>query len=328
MSPEKINLSELPEMKFVEQLWRVPEQVDIQAAIDKAWSGLGPKLASLPKGRVAVGVGSRGITNLPQIAAAVVSKLKAAGCDPFIIPAMGSHGGATAEGQIEVLKARGITLESVGAPIEATMDVAPLGEADGIPLFIDRLAHEAEGYVVINRIKPHTNFTAPTESGMIKMIAIGLGNQVGAEHYHRMTLARDYGEIIGLAGRGVMARTNLLFGVALIENQDHQTCDIRMATKENLAEVEIEALKTARRLLPGLPSADVDLLIVDRIGKDISGGGMDPNVIGREVCSCGMPPHQPQNLPDHRPRPHRGNRGQRGGGGLCRFHPQKAGGPY
>ncbi len=293
MSALQFKMSDLPQMKMVEQVWQVPPAIDIQTAIDQAWDGVKDKMQPPGSGRIAVGVGSRGISNLPQAVAAVVAKLKGAGYKPFIIPAMGSHGGATAEGQMEVLRARGITEASVSAPVEATMEVVSLGEAKGIPLFINRKAYEADGYVVINRVKPHTNFIAPTESGMIKMMAIGLGCQHGASHYHKLTVVRDYGEIIGTAGREVMARTKCILGVALVENQDHDTCGIRMATKDNLYETEVETLKWARQLLPGLPADNLDLLIVDEMGKDISGAGMDPNVVGREVASCGMPRTEP-----------------------------------
>ena len=219
MSDLVFKLSDLPEMKLAEQIWQVPPAVDIQAAVDEAWDGVKDKMQKIPGGEVAVGVGSRGIANLQKVVAAVVKKLKEAGYEPFIIPAMGSHGGATAEGQTEVLRARGITQESVGAPVRATMEVVSLGEADGIPLFINKYAYEADGYVVINRVKPHTNFYAPTESGTIKMMAIGLGCQHGASHYHKLTVVRDYGEIIGTAGREVMARTNCLLGVGLVRTR-------------------------------------------------------------------------------------------------------------
>jgi uncharacterized protein (DUF362 family) len=163
-----------------------------------------------------VGVGSRGIANLVEIVRAVVDSLKKSGAKPFIIPAMGSHGGATAEGQIRVLSHLGVTEESVAAPLQATMEVQPMGEADGIPLFLDRLAFEADGIVLINRVKPHTDFTGPTESGVIKMMAIGLGNQVGADHYHRLAVMRDMFEIFNRAGMALIGKTNFLFDWHLI----------------------------------------------------------------------------------------------------------------
>jgi hypothetical protein len=284
---------ELPAMKMLEQHWDVPAPIDIQAAIDKTWDEIKSGVEMPQGGQVAVGVGSRGIANLPQIVAGVIQKIKEAGGHPFIVPAMGSHGGATAEGQAEVLAARGVTEDSVGAPIRATMEVEPLGTEDGIPLFIDRNAYEADGIVVINRIKQHTNFYGPTESGIIKMLAIGFGKQYGAEHYHRLTALREYGDIMRTAGKAVLEKSKVLFGVGIVENQDHETCAIRMAPKPGIYNMEVKALELARSLLPVLPLDDIDLLIVDQIGKDISGEGMDPNVVGRDVCACGMPRNSP-----------------------------------
>jgi hypothetical protein len=252
------------------------------------WARLDGAALLQPGMRIAVGVGSRGISNLVPVVREVVARLKACGCHPFVTPAMGSHGGATAAGQIEVLAARGITESSVGAPVHATMDVVPMGEKNGIPLFVDRLAHDADGIVLINRIKPHTNFTGPTESGLVKMMAIGLGNQVGAEHYHRLAMVRDYYDIISTAGTELLGRCHLLFGVGLVENQEHETCDLIMAPAGDIVAVETEMLKKARRCLPTLPVEEIDLLIVDEMGKDISGEGIDPNVVGRDVCRCGV----------------------------------------
>jgi hypothetical protein len=201
---------------------------------------------------------------------------------------MGSHGGATAQGQIEVLAERGITEQSAGAPIEASMETISLGTGgENIPLFLDRLAYEADGIVLINRVKPHTNFIGATESGVMKMLAIGLGNQKGAEHYHRLSLLRPQYEIISTAARTLLDRSKFLFGVALLENQHHQTCSLKMAGKQHIEQVEAGLLEQARVLLPGLPVEQVDLLIIDEMGKDISGEGIDPNVVGRDCCSYG-----------------------------------------
>jgi hypothetical protein len=236
---------------------------------------------------VAIAVGSRGIANLPVVVRAVVEKLKSAGIKPFITPAMGSHGGGEADGQIEVLRARGITEEATGAPVMASMDVVPMGEIDGIPLFIDRLSQEADGIVIINRIKPHTNFFGPTESGIIKMIAIGMGNKIGAEHYHRLSMIRDQYSIISSAGKALLERCQVLFGVGLVENQDHETMQVKMAMADDIEAMEIELLEKARACLPTLPLDEIDLLIIDEMGKDISGEGIDPNVVGRDCCAYG-----------------------------------------
>ena len=275
-------------MLMIRQNFEVPPPLDIEAAMDAEWDRLTPTMSISPAARVAVGVGSRGINNLALVIRKVVDKLRQTGVKPFVTPAMGSHGGATAQGQIEVLAERGITEQSVGAPIEATMETVSLGDkCEDIPIFLDRLAYEADGIVLINRIKPHTNFIGTTESGVMKMLAIGLGNQKGAEHYHRLSLQRPQYEIISTAARTLLDRSKFLFGVALLENQHHQTCSLKMADKEHIEQVEAGLLKQARVLLPDLPVEQVDLLIIDEMGKDISGEGIDPNVVGRDCCSYG-----------------------------------------
>ena len=288
MSINNSNPVTLPPMLMIRQNFEVPPPLDIEAAMDVEWDRLAPTLGISPAARIAVGVGSRGIDNLARVTRKVVDKLRQAGTKPFVIPAMGSHGGATAQGQIEVLAERGITEQSAGAPIEASMETISLGTGgENIPLFLDRLAYEADGIVLINRVKPHTNFIGATESGVMKMLAIGLGNQKGAEHYHRLSLLRPQYEIISTAARTLLDRSKFFFGVALLENQHHQTCSLKMAGKQHIEQVEAGLLEQARVLLPGLPVEQVDLLIIDEMGKDISGEGIDPNVVGRDCCSYG-----------------------------------------
>jgi hypothetical protein len=209
----------------------------------------------LPSGsKIAIGVGSRGISNLSVVVRDIVSRLKGLGYEPFVTPAMGSHGGATAkvswmfcgigESQKRVWVHR----------LKATMEVQPMGEANGIPLFLDRLAFEADGIVLINRVKPHTNFIGPTESGIIKMMAIGLGNQVGAEHYHRLSVVRSQYEIISSAGKALLEKCPVLFGVCLLENQAHETARIKIALRDEVERVESELLKNGA-LLAADPAA-------------------------------------------------------------------------
>jgi len=277
----------LPKMRSVTQRFESAPAVDVLNAVDREWNRIKGCL-DLPQGStVAIGVGSRGISNLDIVVRAVVARLKDAGYHPFVTPAMGSHGGATAQGQKEVLHLRGITEASVGAPVNATMDVISMGEVNTIPLFLDRLAYEADGIVLVNRIKPHTNFIGPTESGLIKMMAIGLGNQIGAEHYHRLSVVRSQYEIISSAGKALIEKSPVLFGVCLLENQDHETSQVRMALSHEIESVESDLLKTARAWLPTLPIDEIDLLIIDEMGKDISGEGIDPCVVGRDVCAYG-----------------------------------------
>ncbi|MGD8519840.1 MAG: DUF362 domain-containing protein [Desulfobacterales bacterium] len=280
---------ELPPMRVVRQLFEVAPAVDVTVDVENEWERIRESIV-FPDGKdIAIGVGSRGIANLTEVVRAVVEKIKAAGYAPFITPAMGSHGGATAAGQIEVLAARGITETSVGAPIRATMDVVPMGEVNGIPLFLDKFAHRAAGLVLINRIKPHTDFAGPTESGIIKMMAIGLGNQIGAEHYHRLSVVRSMYEIISTAGKALLDKSNFLFGVGLVENQNHQTALVKIALPEELESIEMGLLKQATEYMPRLPLDEIDLLIIDEMGKDISGAGIDPIVTGRYTCAFMTP---------------------------------------
>jgi hypothetical protein len=275
----------LPPMRVVDQLFEVAPKIDISIEIDREWARI-KDFSQFPVGRdVAVGVGSRGIANLVETVRAVVAKIKDTGCNPFVTPAMGSHGGATAQGQIDVLAARGIMEASVGAPVKATMEVVPMGEINGIPLFMDKLACRSAGLVLINRIKPHTDFAGPTESGLIKMMAIGLGNQTGAEHYHRLSVVRDMYEIISTAGKTLLKKSKFLFGVGLVENQNHETAVLKMALPQDLESVERQLLEKAKVYMPALPLKKIDLLIVDEMGKDISGAGMDPIVTGRITCA-------------------------------------------
>lgn len=274
-------------MRMVDQKFSDLPAIDVSFSMDREWESLEGELNLQPGAKIAIAVGSRGIANLEEIVRIVVDKLRASGCTPFIVPAMGSHGSATAEGQTGVLAARGITEDRVGAPIRATMEVESFGEVNGIPLFVDRLAAGADGIVLINRVKPHTNFVGPTESGLLKIMAIGLGNQIGAEHYHRLSVVRSQYEIISSAGRELLKRAGVLFGVGLVENQAHEVAIVKMAAADQIEGMEAELLKKARACLATLPLDEIDLLIIDEMGKDISGECIDPNVVGRDVCAYG-----------------------------------------
>lgn len=271
---------EFPCMRQIHQKFYIPPKIDIAKVINREWCGIKGSLPIKAGDRIAVGVGSRGLSNLVQIVRDIVEKLKSIGAKPFITPAMGSHGGSTVKGQIEMLAHLGITEVSIGAPVEAEMDVVFIGEAGGIQLNIGRLAHEADGIVLINRVKPHTDFTGPIESGIIKMSVIGLGNQIGADYYHRMMLTRGHYNTISTAGRAILQKSKFLFGVALVENQNHDICELRMVPSKKMESIEKELLKKARSYLSILPIDEIDLLIVDEMGKDISGTGLDTNVIG------------------------------------------------
>ena len=211
-----------------------------------------------------------------------MSFLRAIGAEVFVVPAMGSHGGATAEGQLEVLASLGISAANVGCEIRSSMDTVRLGEVDGrIPVFMDRHAFEdADVIIPINRVKPHTDFSGPVESGLLKMIAIGLGKQLGADVFHREGFA-TFAELIPAVGRYTLSRANIPFGLALVENGHARLRHVEAVPADRMFEREQELRDEADGFLARLPIDDLDVLIIDRIGKDISGLGMDSNVVGR-----------------------------------------------
>lgn len=232
---------------------------------------------------VAITAGSRGITNIPLILRAAVEYFKSLGARPFIVAAMGSHGGATPEGQLEVLHTLGITEEFCGCPIRTQMDTVVVCQtAEGFPVHFDRQAFEADHVLVCGRIKPHTDFAGEIESGLMKMMLIGLGKCNGAKIYHRAIQDYSFDQIVrSVAGR-VLEKCPILAGLAIVENGYDQTAMIEAVPAAQIYEREKELLVIARRLLPRLPFARVDVLLVDQIGKDISGTGMDTNVVGRK----------------------------------------------
>lgn len=230
---------------------------------------------------IAITVGSRGITNQPLLVRALVGELKKLGASPFVIPAMGSHGGATAAGQQAMLEGMGITEHYIGAPIRATMDTVVLGEAAaGLPAQIDRYAYEADGVIIINRIKPHSSFRGSFESGLAKMITIGLGKQRGAEACHRLGFGKMAENIPLIAGK-VIAEANILFAVGLIENAYHETARIEVIPTPEILQREPALQEEAKGLCARLAFDRLDVLIMDEIGKDISGTGFDTNIVGR-----------------------------------------------
>jgi hypothetical protein len=251
---------------------------------------LEPLLATVQAGqRIAVTGSSRGISNFARVIRECVSALKARGAEPFVFPGMGSHGGATAEGQIRVLEeTHGITEQSVGCPIRSSMDVVQVGTtATGFPVYQDRICHEADGVLVVNRVKPHTGFTERVESGLCKMLVIGMGKQAGASKIHQQSLREPMGRMVLDAARIIVDsdRPRLLGGLALVENAFKETALVKgvaMDSFDALVEAESALLVQAYELLPRLPFDDLDALIVDEMGKNISGSGMDSNIIGKK----------------------------------------------
>ncbi|MBV9342510.1 MAG: DUF2088 domain-containing protein [Acidobacteria bacterium] len=237
-----------------------------------------------PGKRIAVGVGSRGISNLKDIVAAVLKELRDRRAFPFIVPAMGSHGGATPEGQAHILATYGITPASMGVPFETTMETVVLGTtADGTAINFAAAAAKADGVFAINRIKPHTDFQGSLGSGLMKMMAIGFGKQTGAATYHAACSRLGHEHVIRQGARVILNSAPIAGGLAILENQLHDTADLVFLPPDTLEEEETKLLVRARSLMPKLPFKQIDLLIVDQIGKNISGAGMDPNVVGRAV---------------------------------------------
>jgi hypothetical protein len=273
----------LPRMFRIRQKFNTPKLRSVTHAVVEQMRSPDIRAKVRPGMTVAVGCGSRGIKNLRECASAVIAELKALGAKPFIFPAMGSHGGATAEGQRRVLESYGVTEDSVGCPIRATMETVELGRLDdGMPVVMDRYAADADGVVLIARVKPHTNFRAPIESGIVKMMTIGMGKMTGAAELH--TRGMDaFGELLPQAAELIMAKKNILFGVAIVENAAKETAFLELVSAEQILRREPELLRQARELMARLYFDDIDVLVVERIGKNISGSGMDPNVTGRNV---------------------------------------------
>ena len=269
-----------PRMMRVQQVFEETPPVDITATVA---AGMDAVRGDLKPGlRVAVAVGSRGIANLNEIVAAVIGQLKDAGTEPYIVPAMGSHGGATSEGQTELLGEYGITEATMGVPIRASLEVEHIGHTpEGYDGFFAREALAADAIVPINRVKLHTDFGPPLGSGLLKMLVVGLGKQVGAETFHRAVSRHGYEPMLRSISRLIREKAPVLFGVGIVENSWHQTAHIAIVPAAEMEPREEELIAEAKRLMPLLPFDDVDILVIDRIGKNISGSGMDPNVTGR-----------------------------------------------
>jgi hypothetical protein len=234
-----------------------------------------------PGMRIAVGVGSRGMTEIALIVRVTVEELKRLGAEPFIVPAMGSHGGATAEGQRQVLASLGVTDDSAGCPIISDMDVVEVGVLEnGLAVLVDKHAYQADGIVVINRIKAHNAFSGSNESGLVKMITIGLGKQKGADAAHVLGFGR-MAELSVEMAKLKLARLPILFGVATVENAYDRVARIAAIPAEQIVDTERKLLAESKTLMPRLSLQPFDILVVDQLGKEFSGGGMDPYITGR-----------------------------------------------
>jgi hypothetical protein len=274
-----------PKMFEMAQSYPPSPKLDFPSILADQLSQTGLRDKITPGMSIALGVGSRGITNLKEIVKATLGVLIEAGARPFIVPAMGSHGGATPAGQLEMLAEYGITPQSMGVAIEASMEVRKIGTAlDGRDVVFSVPALDADGIVVLNRVKPHTDFRGNLGSGIQKMLVIGFGKQVGAENAHGAAAHLGYEVVLRGFAKNILGALPVLCGIALVEDQHHQTAEIAVLPKENIVREEDRLFQKATSLLARLPFDEIDLLIVDRMGKDISGSGMDTNVIGRDVA--------------------------------------------
>ncbi|TVT96331.1 DUF362 domain-containing protein [Haloferax volcanii] len=289
----------LPELGIVEQVWEtdpIPE-AEVPKAAAKAVDTL--SFADVPEGgEVALGVGSRGIANLPDIVAGVVDAVSEAGYEPFVFPAMGSHGGATGEGQREMLNELGVTEARIGCEIRSSMEVVEVGRTPDrdVPVVADANAAAADAIVPVNRVKPHTDFDGEVESGLSKMLVIGMGKQRGAQIAHKWAVDWSFRRMIPEITEQLLDSLPIVGGVAIVEDQHDDTTLIEGVPPSGFLDRERELLETAYELMPKLPFDELDLAVFDRQGKEISGQGMDTNVIGRRPFSINEPAPEKPNI--------------------------------
>ncbi len=284
-------MDKLPRIFKVRQKIATPRLADVEKEMNDLLDRFGLSGKVKPGERIALTAGSRGIRDKAKVLKVIVARLKTLGAKPFLVPCMGSHGGATAEGQVKMLQHLGITEEYVGAPIVSSMEVKEIGRTGfGTPVFIDRnICERADKIIVVNRIKPHTDFSHEVESGISKMIVIGMGKQKGALMAHRLTIKNGFPMIFKEVLPIIRKALPFFFGVGIIENQYDQTASLHLLEPQNFYEGEKALLKKAGEIMPRLPFPQADILVVDEIGKNISGAGMDPNVTGR-LYFIGSPP--------------------------------------
>ncbi len=284
MGLEIFDRGELPRWARVRQELESTHVADVATAIAAEFARPEIRATIHPGNRVALTAGSRGIDRIAAVIAAGVAEVRNLGADPFIVPAMGSHGGATAEGQLSLLAHYGITPDLMGCPIRASMETVHLGDVEGdVPVYFDRIAHqEADVVIPIARVKPHTDFHGPIESGLMKMIAIGLGKQKGADTFHSRSFDAFH-HLIPAVAQFSLTHVNMPFGLALVENGHGKLGLIEAISAARIWDREQDLLRVSRAWMGRLLGERIDLLLIDAIGKDISGDGADPNVINRDI---------------------------------------------
>ena len=278
---------------------QLPVEIAPEAAVERELTRIAPALArAVPAGAtIAIALGSRGVPGMAAVTAALVAGLRGRGYEPFVVPAMGSHGGTTPEGQEKTLALLGITGESVGAPIRSQGETLLVGRTDlGLPVYADRMAAGADAVIPVNRIFTHTIFSGPVESGLLKMLAIGLGKGDSAASAHRAAITRGLGAVVLEMGRKVLSALNVPFGLAIVENGRREIARIRAVAAEVIEEEEADLLVEAKRLKLRVPFDFLHLLVVDRMGKDLSGTGIDTKVVGRMMQTGEPEPSTPRYL--------------------------------
>lgn len=272
-----------PQLFRLRQQFEGPVVEDVAAEVEQQLASLSLSEKIQPGQSVAITAGSRGIANIHIIIRGISQHLKALGAEPFIVPAMGSHGGGTAEGQQQIIESYGITEEFCGCPIRASMDtVIVCNAAEGFPVHFDQQASGADHVFVCGRVKPHTGFHGDIESGLMKMMLIGLGKHAGALIYHRAIMNYSFGQIVRSVAREVLSKCRIVGGLAIVENAYDETAKLAGVAPEKFEEEEKGLLVLAKQWMPRLPFDQVDVLAIDAIGKNISGSGMDTNVVGRK----------------------------------------------
>jgi len=276
-------MPDYPQIFRVRQTFERPQVTDIPGEVASQLASLSLQKSVKPGQAVAITAGSRGIANIQLVIKAIVDHFKGLGAKPFIVPAMGSHGGGTAEGQQEIIEGYGITEAFCGCPIRASMETVVVCQAaEGFAVHFDKLAFGADHVVVCGRVKPHTGFYGDIESGLMKMMLIGLGKHAGAKIYHRAIKDYSFGQIVRSVAREVLSKCRIVAGVGIVENGYDETAKIQAVAPHEFEEREKELLVLAKKWLPSLPFKTADLLLIDEIGKNISGTGMDTNVVGRK----------------------------------------------
>ena len=276
-------MAEYPKIFRVRQKFKAPRVDDVAAETQAQLASLNLGNRVKPGQTVAITAGSRGIANIHLIIKAAVDHFKSLGAKPFIVPAMGSHGGGTAAGQRHIIAGYGITEEFCGCPIQASMDTVVVCQTkEGFPVHFDKHAFGADHVLVAGRVKPHTDFVGDIESGLMKMMLIGLGKHEGAKIYHRAIQNYSFGQIVRSVAAEVLAKCRIVAGLAILENAYDQTAKIAAVRSEEFEPREKELLLQARQWMPRLPFRIADILFIDEIGKNISGAGMDTNVVGRK----------------------------------------------